>query len=127
MASKDRVDPPAVHRSKSMQRVETPYKICARGEIGKRIGFKFRTTAGSNPAGRTNEKMTMATQDEIKEMLDHELHVAIGAAREWFLSNGFDLEGDNAVMSSGYGSGPMVVEIIPLVKTILKEMRAVRR
>lgn len=46
-------------------------------------------------------------------------HDAIGAAREWFLANGFDIDGYDAIAASGYGSGGIVVPINSLTQAII--------
>lgn len=64
--------------------------------------------------------------EEIAEMMDAPMHSAILAAREWFLQQGFMIDGDNAVSESGYGSGCNPVAIIPLVKAIVTAERAAK-
>lgn len=66
---------------------------------------------------------SVADRDSIDALMRGR-HDAIGAARDWFLDNGFDIDGDDAVASSGYGEGGIVVEIKPLVGAVLQSVIA---
>ena len=73
--------------------------------------------------GAEADRRVDEAEKEREEMFDAEKHRAILAARAFFLEHGFELEGDDAIPDSDYGSGGIVVQIRPLVDQIVKAMR----